>query len=53
MDVLNLIKATIILGVVAFLCYSYPVIGQAMVIGVLALLWLGYVHATVMRLLRR
>ena len=37
----------------AFLCYSYPVLGQAVIIGFLALVWLGYVRSTVARVLRR
>ncbi len=53
MDVLDLIKATIFCGVIAFLCYSYPVLGQAMIIGCLALVWLGYVRSAVVRLRRR
>lgn len=53
MDVLDLIKATIVCGIIAFLCYSYPVLGQAVIIGALALVWLGYVHRAVAKLRRR
>jgi hypothetical protein len=53
MDVLDLIKATVFCGMTAFVCYSYPAIGQAMIIGFLALVWLGYVRSTVARLRRR
>jgi hypothetical protein len=53
MDLLDLIKATMFCGIMAFLCYSFPVLGQAMVIGLLALVWLGYVRSAVARLRRR
>ncbi|MGA2658772.1 MAG: hypothetical protein ABSH34_14815 [Verrucomicrobiota bacterium] len=53
MDLLDLIKATIFCGITAFLCYSFPVLGQAMVIGLLALVWLGYVRSALVRLRRR
>lgn len=53
MNMFDLIKATITCGVTAFLIYSYPVIGQVVMIGVLSLLWLGYARKTVVSLLRR
>jgi hypothetical protein len=53
MDLVDLIKATIVCGVVAFLCYSFPVLGQAVIIAVLSVIWLGYAHRTLSRLLRR
>ena len=53
MDLVDLIKATILCGGIAFVCYSFPVVGQAMIIGGLSLIWLGYVRATIMRLRRR
>ncbi|MGA2863072.1 MAG: hypothetical protein ABSF95_01145 [Verrucomicrobiota bacterium] len=53
MGVLDLIKATIICGLIAFLCYSFPVLGQAVIIGLLTLVWLGYARSTIMRLRRR
>jgi len=53
MDLVDLIKATLLCGAMAFVCYSFPVVGQAMIIGCLALIWLGYVRATIMRLRRR
>ena len=42
MNVLDLTKATVICGGVAFLFYSFPVLGQILVIGVLSMLWLSY-----------
>ena len=53
MDLLDLLKATVVCGALAYLCYTIPVVGQAMVIGLLALLWLGYAHGTILRLRRR
>jgi len=53
MNVLDLIKATVACGLSAFLIYSFPVIGQVLIIGVLSLLWLSYAHRTLARLLRR
>lgn len=53
MNVLDLIKATIACGLSAFLIYSFPVVGQILIIGVLSLLWLSYAHRTLARMLRR
>ena len=53
MNLLDLIKATIACGVSAFLIYSFPVIGQVLIIGLLSLLWLSYAHRTFVRMLRR
>ena len=53
MNVLDLIKATIACGLIAFLIYSFPVVGQVLIIGVLSLLWLSYAHRTLARMLRR
>jgi len=53
MNMFDLIKATITCGVAAFLIYSYPVVGQVVIIGLLSLLWLSYAHKTLAGLLRR
>jgi hypothetical protein len=53
MNVLDLIKATIFCGGIAFLIYSFPVVSQAVIIGVLSLLWLSYAHRTIAKLMRR
>jgi len=53
MNVLDLVKATLICGLTAFLIYTYPVVSQALIIGGLTLLWLSYAHRTLARLLRR
>jgi len=50
---LDLIKATVICGVSAFLIYSFPVVGQILVIGLLSLLWLSYAHRTLAHFRRR
>jgi hypothetical protein len=49
MSLLDLFKATIVCGGVAFLFYSYPILGQIMAITVLSLLWLSYARKTVIR----
>jgi hypothetical protein len=53
MNVLDLIKATLGCGISAFLIYSFPIIGQVLIIGVLSLLWLSYAHRTLAHLRRR
>lgn len=50
MSVLDLIKATVACGGLAFLFYSYPVLGQILMIALLSLLWLSYARKTVMTL---
>ena len=53
MTIFELIKATVVCGVIAFLIYSYPVVGQIVLIGFLSLLWLAYAHKTIASLRRR
>jgi hypothetical protein len=53
MNVFDLIKATIACGLSAFLIYSFPVVSQVLIIGLLSLLWLSYAHKTFATLLRR
>jgi uncharacterized membrane protein YesL len=53
MTILDLIKATIICGLIAFLIYTFPVVGQVLLISFLSLLWLAYAYKTVMNLRRR
>ncbi len=53
MTILDLTKATVLCGGVAFLIYSFPVIGQVVLIGILSLLWLAYAHKTIAGLRRR
>ena len=47
MSLVDLIKATIVCGIVAFLFYSFPVLGQIAAITVLSLLWLSYARKTI------
>ena len=53
MSILDLAKATLVCGGLAFLVYSYPVLGQALLLAVLGLLWLLYARKTVQTLRRR
>ncbi len=53
MSILDLIKATLVCGVIAFLIYSYPDVVKIVLIGFLGLLWLSYAHKTIAGLLRR
>jgi len=53
MDLLDFIKATVVCGSVAFLCYTFPVLGQVVIIGVLSLIWLGYARKFVLWLRQR
>ena len=53
MTILDLIKATVICGAIAFLIYSFPILGQIVLIGFLSLLWLAYARKTVASLRRR
>jgi hypothetical protein len=53
MTIFDLIKATVVCGLIAFLIYSYPVLGQIVLIGFLSLLWLVYAHKTIAHLRRR
>jgi hypothetical protein len=47
MKTLDLIKATVVCGGLAYAVYSVPVISQALLIGVLSLVWLSYAYKTV------
>jgi hypothetical protein len=55
MTILDLTKATVICAAIAFLIYSYPTLGQVVLIAFLSLLWLSYLHKTIasLRLRRR
>jgi hypothetical protein len=53
MSVLDLIKATVVCGGIAFLVYSFPVIGQVVIIGLLGLAWLTYAHKMIKTLTGR
>jgi hypothetical protein len=53
MTILDLIKATVICGALAYLIYSVPQLGQIVLIGLLSLLWLGYARKAIATLRRR
>ena len=53
MTILDLIKATLACGAFAYLIYSFPLLGQIVLIGFLSLLWLSYARKTIASLLRR
>ena len=50
MTIFDLIKVAVVCGAIAFLIYSYPVLGQIVLIGFLSLLWLVYAHKTIAHL---
>jgi len=49
----DLIKATLVCGGIAFMVYSYPVISQVAIIGLLCLLWISCAHQTIRRVAQR
>lgn len=53
MNFWDLIKATVTCGGIAFIIYSFPVVSQVVIIGLLTLLWLSYAHRTLAKLRRR
>ena len=53
MTILDLTKATVTCGGSAFVIYSFPVVGQVLIIGCLTLLWLAYARKTIADFLRR
>jgi hypothetical protein len=53
MTLLDLVKATVVCGGAGFLSYSFPVLSQVLVIGVLSLLWLLYAQQAWAHMRRR
>jgi hypothetical protein len=53
MSMLDLIKATVVCGGLAFLFYSYPVAGQILAIAILSVMWLSYARMALLSLWRR
>jgi len=47
MTFLDLVKATIVCGGLAFVVYSYPAFSQAVIIGLLTLMWFSCAHQVV------
>jgi uncharacterized membrane protein YesL len=46
MNLFYLTKATVLCGGSAFVIYSFPFISQAVIIGLLTLLWMSCAHRT-------
>ncbi len=53
MNLFDLLKATIACALIAFIMYSFPVVSQVVIIGLIGLLWLGYAHRVMTGLLRK
>lgn len=53
MSMVDLIKATLVCGLIAFLVYSYPLLGQVVIIAILSLLWLSCAIQTLHNVRRR
>jgi hypothetical protein len=53
MTILDLTKATLVCGTLAVLIYSFPVVGQVVIIAFLSLLWLSYARKTLQDMRRR
>jgi len=53
MNLLDLLKATVICGLFAFIVYSVPVVSQVLIIAILSTLWLSYAYRALVRGLRR
>jgi hypothetical protein len=53
MTILDLAKATVVCGGLGFVIYSFPVVGQILLLALLGLLWLLYARQTVQALRRK
>jgi hypothetical protein len=53
MNLVDLTKATIVCGGVSFLVYSFPVISQSAIIGLLTVVWLSYARKLIQNFGRR
>ncbi len=53
MHLFDLIKATVFCGLLAFLVYSFPVIGQVLLIGLMSVLWLSCAMQTIKTVRRK
>ena len=49
MSWMDLVKATVGCGSLAFIIYSFPVVSQVLIIAILTLLWLSYAHRVLIR----
>jgi len=50
---MDLAKATLACGAGSFLTFTFPLIGQVVLIGLLSLVWLLYARQVVLQLRRR
>ena len=53
MYLVDLLKATVACGLLAFLAYSFPALSQGIIIGLLSLVWSSYLYSMVVRLRAR
>lgn len=53
MTILDLLKATVAFSAISFLIYTFPIVGQIVLIGFLGILWLSYARKTIIGLRRR
>ena len=53
MSILDLAKATVVCGGVSFLIYTFPLISQSLIIGLLTVVWLSYAQKLIRKLARR
>ena len=53
MTIIDLMKATLTCGAFAYLIYSFPLLGQIVLISFLGLLWLSYAYRTIANRRRR
>jgi hypothetical protein len=49
MSPFDLVKATIVCAAVAFVIYSYPLVSQILLMGVVVLVWASYFYRTVIK----
>ncbi len=53
MTIIDLTKATVVCGGASYLVYSFPLVGQVLVMALLGVLWLLYAREAVQRLRTR
>jgi hypothetical protein len=50
MNLLDLAKATVLCGLIAFFFFNYPILGQILAIATMSILWLSYLRKTIITL---
>jgi hypothetical protein len=53
MSLFDLAKATVVCGGVSFLVYTFPAISQAVIIGLLTVVWLSYARTLIRKFVGR